>query len=320
MYEYQEACDEECTKGRQLMKIKEVDFLFVYEVKSREIENIMLIGYHLMKAGYSVAYVNTWESMNTHSCAKYNANVVITFAAYDTGTIKFVLRFCHSAKKIVNMQWEQLLNEAGKKGNRYYFSGWAKRVVHLSWGEDNYRRLVHDSGIEDKYVKLVGHISTDFLSPQFANYYLSRNAICEEYAIDTSKKICLFVSTFSFVDIPQKIAQECKVDNEFITFSNDSQKEILYWIDQYTSSHEDVVFIYRPHPAEKQNERLLSLAKKNPRIKVISDYSIKQWFVISDIIYNWYSTSILEMFAYTGNNLVPPQIEENVLYNDVYTG
>ena len=64
---------------------------------------------------------------------------------------------------------------------------------------------------------------------------------------------------------------------------------------------EDIVFIYRPHPAEAQNPDIINLANNTERLFVISDFSVKQWIRISDQIYNWYSTSLMEIFSSNKN-------------------
>ena len=46
-----------------MIKNNYVDFLFVYEIKAREVENDALIAYELRKRGYSCAFVNTWKSL-----------------------------------------------------------------------------------------------------------------------------------------------------------------------------------------------------------------------------------------------------------------
>ena len=43
--------------------IKDVDFLFIYEVLNREMDSICLLGAYLERRGYSVAYLNTWDTM-----------------------------------------------------------------------------------------------------------------------------------------------------------------------------------------------------------------------------------------------------------------
>lgn len=60
----------------------------------------------------------------------------------------------------------------------------------------------------------------------------------------------------------------------------------------------DDVIIYRPHPEENRNSEILKeLENKQPRFKVISEESIKQWFLAVDRIYVWYTTAIAEAFA-----------------------
>ena len=39
--------------------VKDVDFLFIYEVRNREIDSVCLLGAYLETRGYRVGYINT---------------------------------------------------------------------------------------------------------------------------------------------------------------------------------------------------------------------------------------------------------------------
>lgn len=276
---------------------KEVDFLFVYELRARELESICLIGYELRRRGYSVAYINTWNEMDNEKRNLIAAKVVIAFAAYDKATIEFVLSFVKSTQKIVNMQWEQLLGIGEKSDckSNYYIKEEAKEIKHFSWGDDNYDRLVDDCHIDPCYVKKVGHVGMDFLRKELSNYYFSREEICDLYQIDKELKICLFISSFFYVSIPK--VYESHVEQLFVDVSRESQKSILSWIKRILKQEKDIMFVYRPHPTESENNELLELEKEENRFRVIMDYSIKQWIKVSDVIYNWYSTSLMEVYS-----------------------
>ena len=81
-----------------------------------------------------------------------------------------------------------------------------------------------------------------------------------------------------------------------------SKAIILEWISKICESRKDIVFIYRPHPAEisYQAEKL---EKKLDNFQVIGDKSIKQWIVISDKVYTGNSSTFVEAFSCPKNVL-----------------
>lgn len=280
------------------------DFLFVYEVKGRELENICLLKYELERRGYTVKLCETWRKLH-YNYRRIAAKVVITFAAYGNGQIQFVNNYAKSPHKIVNLQWEQLYTIADEedKSGLYQIRDMATKLTHICWGQYNYNRLTKDCGINPDNALLAGHISMDFFKPRLSGYYLSREELFSQYNIELDKKVFLFISSFSYVDIPE---DELKKDvYKGLPFSTDdmraisikSQREILDWFEAALKKFGDTVIIYRPHPAELGNSRLALLEKNYCNFKVIRDYSIKQWIIAADKIMTWYSTSVAEVYA-----------------------
>lgn len=306
--------------------MRKIDFLLIYEVKSREIENICLLKYELEKRGYTVEVLNTWYYVRKIP-PKYNASVVISFALYNDETFKFISIFTSKIQKIVNLQWEQVgsIKEESNEDTLFRISGIAKFALNLCWGQKTYNRLKDFSGVDDKNLFISGHISLDFLRKEFVEYFYPRNEILSRYHISFDKKVCLFVSSFSYVNLPDSIANistnsSLELD-EFIRVSNQSQTKILEWIIEYLTNNEDVIFIYRPHPAEADNSILAELTKRFENFKVVSEHSIKQWILVSDIVYLWYSTSLAEVF-YSGKTchilrpLLIPEYRELAIYKN----
>lgn len=279
------------------MKIEKVDFLFIYEIKPREIESISLLGYELKRRGYSVAYVNTWHCLNWIFKRRFSSSVAVIYAAYNTETVDFALDYVKDFDKVVNLQWEQLLSvgQRDDKSTDYYIQGKAERIIHFAWGEENYKRLICDCNLLPEHVKIVGHMGMDFLRTEFEGYFMSREEICERYNLPSEKKICLFISSFSYVNIPEIYVPY--VGDNFVQISNESQKSVLMWFEKILKERDDILFIYRPHPAEADNEVLNEMNNKIENFYVINEYSVKQWIIIADQIYNWYSTSLMEIFS-----------------------
>jgi len=276
--------------------MEKVDFLFIYEVKARELENLCLLKYELERRGYTVAFINTWYYL-TKRPPNYKAKVVVTFALYDN--YKFISSYIKKFNKVINMQWEQIGSLVNEKSH-FLIKGNARNAVHICWSNKTKDRLIQRCGIDEKKLMVTGHISLDFLRKDFLIYYKTKEEIFNKYNIPLNKKVCLFISSFSLVELPDEILKshpDLEYDLErFISFSKDSKKEIIKWITLILSKDKDIVFIYRAHPAEAEDKNLMELTYKYSNFFVINDLSVKQWIVICDIVYTWYSTSIAEIY------------------------
>ncbi len=282
--------------------MKKLDFLFIYEVKARELENICLLKYELERRGYTVKFINTWYYIN-RKIPRYKAEVVITFALYNNDTYEFISGYIKNINKLVNMQWEQIGtigNEESAK-SRFLLSGKALDAAHICWGEITKNRLLTKCGVDERRLLLTGHITLDYFRNKLVNYFRTKEDIFQEYSLPLNKKVCLFISSFSYVELPKVIVNNTpdlgySLD-EFINLSIASQEEVLKWMASVLSKNSDVVFIYRPHPAEANSKKLFELVDQYSNFHVISDLSIKQWILVCDVLYTWYSTALAEIYA-----------------------
>ena len=278
--------------------MKKVDVLFLYETRVRELENICLIKSELEKRGISVAVLNTWNNLGIKR-PPYKAKVVVSHGMYHDGIYLFVKDFCGDVPKVVNMQCEQIGEIAyeNKPESRYVLKGIAKQCMHICWGNRTYRRLRDIAGIDEKFLSLTGQVALDFCKKEFKGYYMSKEEIVNQYSIPENKDINLFISSFGYVNIPERLVEKDEKTRKFIEFSVNSFNGIISWFEAFLSDHDDQVIVYRPHPAEADNERLRSLEQKyGGRFKVISELSVKQWISIADRVYSWYSTSTAEAY------------------------
>lgn len=277
-------------------KKREYDFIFVCESKVRELESCCLIGQELENRGYSVGIINWWMPQIYLDYEPVSAKVLMSHAVYKDESLNRELSYVKGKTKVINMQWEQIYSEKELTSNvsPWKMEGNVKKVIHLSWGKENHDKLVNYDSIPEENIKVVGAVSMDFLNPKLNGYFLSREELYERYKIPTDKKVCLFISSFSLVDLP-KISQEPEF-REFQELQVKSHREIIDWIDRLLNVKKDITFIYRPHPAEANNPAVLDLEKKYSNFRCIRDLSVKQWIITSDVIYNWFSTSISEVY------------------------
>lgn len=280
------------------------DFVFVYEVKNRELESICLLKYELEKRGYSVKIIETWnEEYYRHRAT--NAKVTIVFALYGDGVLHFVDSFVNNCNKFVNMQWEQIRSESiiEADNSSLGITGIPQMAQHISWGEKNREWLVNRYGVPEKNVHVVGNITLDFCRPELRKYYLSRKELFNKYHIPEGKKVCCFISSFTTQNLPSLIMEDglnadCGWDfNEARQVEIFSQRKTLEWIERILENDEELFFIYRPHPAELCNDELNEIEKRQLRFRVIKDESVKQWILTVDKLFVWVSTSIAEIYA-----------------------
>jgi surface carbohydrate biosynthesis protein len=282
------------------------DFLFVYEVKNRELDNILLLKCELERRGYSIKLIETWAQILKQS-KPINAKVAVTFALYDESNIRLVLQFAPKVNKILNLQWEQVFTNGDEATSSTDLSrsiqGIAKNAVHICWGNNTFDRLTNKFGINPNNACITGSVTLDFLRNEFADYYYSREEVIKQYGINRMQKIYLFISSFSYTTLPENIVNSSRFQCQgfdvkaHCRISKDSKKIILDWFKKELELHPEILIIYRPHPAEINSAELKEIENNYTNFRVINEMSIKQWILISDKIYTWWSTSIAEVFA-----------------------
>lgn len=279
------------------------DFLFEYENRARELDSALLVAAELQKRGYCVAFVNSWR-VHTHPVWKRRTRVCVVSAAYDDGTILYFSNLARRFEKIVDLMWEQVYHngmktkkEVGELGGIY---GAALHTRHICWGEASRENLRDVYGVDDDCLRVLGYIPMDFYRPALSALMLSRRELFTQYRLDPEKKTLLFVSTFAQVNMPES---EIKLDGGWekqrasYECSVASQNTIIGWIKTLLKKHPELQFVYRPHPAEADNSDLKNLEKECPGFTCIRELAIRHWIRNCDVVFNWVSTALIEMYA-----------------------
>jgi len=281
--------------------VESVDFLFEYEVRNRELDSICLIGAYLESKGYTIGFVNSWDSLFNNP-PMYDAKVMVISACYNDGTYDYFCSHAYKFDKVVNMQWEQVLCNSvvySKEPSSWDYSGDALNTRHICWGINEKEYLVNRFQFDPDRLEICGYIPLDFYRKEFRNTTPDRKSLFEKYGLDSKKKTILFVSSFTWIGLPKSeeaIGDE-EQKNKERQLHIDSQAEILDWFIRYLKENEDVQIIYRPHPAEAKNEKLRELSNVIDNFYVIPDEGIRNWIINCDILCNWQSTSMIEMFV-----------------------
>lgn len=285
-------------------KIEELDFLFIYEHKVRELENLCLLKYELDRRGYKVKIIHIEDAEALKAMRPiYHTKVVVTMACYQNSSIEWHTKNFVKFDKLIDMQWENIVFPMDEKDKKAYknYSGVAKEVVRVSWGEMNRKRMLEVAGMDPKKVKLIGHVGMDFLRDELKGYYRSKEEVVKEYDIPADKKIFLFISPyFSDHHSEEYLVEMCKRFGEgWRSYYQDcmlpSKKIILEWMGKICETRQDIVFVYRPHPGEESSQAE-EMTKRYPNFKVIGGQSVKQWILISDKVYTGNSSTFVEAF------------------------
>lgn len=299
--------------------------LIIYQLRTREYDNALLLKTVLEKRGYCVKIKN--DSNDISLFEKYD--FVIWPCMYNDEQYEYLsYRFNTYQVPEISLRYEQVFTEQDEKIGSMAPMGKAKSVPIMNWGEADYE-YCKKNGVLDKYLKITGFITLDYLRPEFYTFWYSREEIVDKFNLPKNKKLLLFTSSFVLADN----FETAKVQFTFKNNINDatlitnihtrSRNEILNWLIRIIKEDENILVIYRPHPAEKKNIDILNNVQKEyyNNFRVISDLNIKQWILIVDSIATWISTSIAECYVAKKQCLILrsekiPMYLDTIIYKD----
>lgn len=281
----------------------ELDFLFIYEHKVRELENLCLMKYELDKRGYRTKIIYVDDAKNAlEDRPIYYTKVLCTMACYDNYTLYWHTKEFVKFDKVIDLQWENIVYEKDENREGAYKNYWGigKDVVHVSWGNQNVNRLLNVAHLDNKKVKLTGHVGMDFLKEPLSRYYLSKEELYEKYNLPMNKKVILFASPYFGDSLPDGYIQGmCKSFGEdwldYYEFMCKSQKVVLQWFEKICTELNDTIIIFRPHPGHP-SRMAEQLQKKCINFRIIAEESVKQWILACDKVYTGNSSVVVEAF------------------------
>ena len=309
--------------------------MILYELPQRELENVLLLKRYFQRLGNDCEIVK-YPFRDSKKLKKQYYNkldvIIVHSLPSEKALNKLVYSIFGKVPYIINSQVEQIgTNKSENDASSYRWpKDSVKNAFHICWGQRMYNSMVR-FGVDEAKLLLTGPIQMDFLRPEFNGYYYTKKELLNQYKINPSQKVCLFISSFSYVGLPEHARKDLKRItgeenfNAFEQFSIDSQEKIIRWFEKLLSENPEFLLVYRKHPAEHISKPLQKLAEKySESFKLISDYSVKQWIIIADSILTWYSTSVGEAYFANKNVLVlrpvkiNPEIEVTILNGTNY--
>ncbi len=263
----------------------------MYENEQRELQNAYILKAELNKRGHDVYICSIGYIMN--SLLEFKPDVVIFPYLYGTYIVDtFLSKFKNKVPRIVNLQYEQVINRKREELGTHNPTGKATKAIHLCWGIETRERLIKNN-IPEKNAPVVGCINIDMDLERFETIYRTKKEMGLKFNIDSSKKWILFIS--SFTNSTDEVFFGKENTELFQGIIKQTKKQVLNWIEKYIQM-EDCEFIYRPHPAELKDKTLLDLAKRYKNFHVEKKDGVRSWIKVSDKINTWLSTSIIDAY------------------------
>ncbi|HJB68561.1 MAG TPA: hypothetical protein H9770_06935 [Candidatus Fournierella excrementigallinarum] len=278
-----------------------LDFLILYEHTVREYESDLLLKLELERRGYTAEIRQLLDRKKLKYFTWKKPKVLVSSCMYDNEAINsHVYNNVGRCDKIVNLHWEQMLSDTQEAGDWFNMNGNAKKCVQTCWGRRTAGRLIAH-GMEEKNTPVTGAVMMDFLRPEFAGYFKSKEQLCAEHGLDPAKKLHLYISSFGYASMTdaevKELSEMAGTDfSGFAATNRVSMAETLAWFDRYLAGHPEVELVYRRHPSEWNSPALADLSQKRPNFHVIFSDSVKQWIVAADSISIWMSTAIAEVY------------------------
>lgn len=296
------------------MTMIELDFLFVYEHKVRELENLCLMKYELDKRGYKSKIVYIEDPDNALAPKPiYHAKVLCMMACYNNHTLRWHTKDYVKFDKIIDLQWENIVypKDEEREGAFKNYTEIGKDVVRVSWGKQNVKRLLEAAHMDPQKVKLIGHVGMDFLREPLCKYYYTREELFSKYKIPLKSKVILFASPYYGDSLSQEYINDMCTRfgddwTDYYQFMCDSQHIVLEWIENICRNNADIVFIFRPHPGHP-SKMAQDIEHRYDNFRIIGDESVKQWILTCDEVYTGNSSVVVEAyFAHKMCQLVFP--------------
>ena len=278
-------------------------FVLLYESNERELQNAYLLKNELERRGHRLYICDPFRMLNV-SREKFDIefDAVLTPYLYEEDQLEKIFKplFKHKIKRIINLQYEQILSMDKEKLKSRIPSGMNKNAIHLCWGK-KWQNIMIENGVPIENCPLVGSMNVDMCRERFKSLYQTKDEISIRYNLNKNKKWILFISSFGLVNLSKrrkkyydlKLGKELVDDRIYV--EEKSRYIILDWIRKYINDNE-CEFIYRPHPSEALDQYIMNIENDYKNFHIINKDAIRSWIKVCDKIHTWYSTSIVDIY------------------------
>ncbi len=276
-----------------------MDFIILYERKQRELENAILLKIELEKRGYTCKVFQFYEADKYNILNINPPKVMLVPSLYHSAAIYYCFSRYGNADHLVSLQYEQVLSDKWEKLGHHNPKDEAKKAIHVCWGTKTKERL-EIASVPTSNLKILGALHLDLLRKEYRiNHQNLRHEFGNMFNLDISKRWTLFLSSFTFANMDDYRLKQNESNaginlEDFRKVHTNSRDKLLDWFKNILEKDPHNIMIYRPHPDELNLDTVIQLEKQYRNFRIIRYSAVKNWIKVSDNIYSWYSTSVVE--------------------------
>ena len=280
-----------------------IDVLILYEHVQRELKYACILKVLLEREGFIVK-IDKYMWRKGLLNLKYKPKLIICPSCQSDIGMNYIIHNYVGAYdggyKILNLYSEQLGDQSTNE--ILIIKESALNIYHIAWGEYRYKISV-EMGLTPEQIRITGSQRLDFAKGIFRRLNATKSELSQKFNLDIDKKWILAIGNYSNKDefdfeYYERIG--CVNFKELHDLTKDTYYETIKWYEKLINCKyfkEQVEFIYRPHPSEIVTNELLNIQKNNLNFHIISDLSISDWAINSDMVCIWTSTSSVEVAA-----------------------
>ena len=164
-----------------------------YVSLQRELQNAYLLKHELIKRGHDVYVLNPiYLDVNDIQLCFTPDIILVPYLYLPNHFHLFKRRFKYKIPRIINLQYEQILNDTELKENCQIPKNKNKNAIHICWNK-NWQNKLMENGINEENTILTGSLNIDMCRERFLDVYSDKEYLSKKYNLDINKKWIIFI-------------------------------------------------------------------------------------------------------------------------------
>lgn len=279
-----------------------LDIMILYEHVARELKNACILKVLLEREGYSVRIENVAWRKGILNLMHKPKLIISPSCQNDLGMNYIVHNFVgayNGGYQILNLYSEQLSPPSAE--DVLVVKEKALKIYHIAWGKYSYNNLLN-CGLHKEQISITGSQRLDYIKDIFSSLNITKDFIAKKFGLNLEKHWIMMVGNFTAKDEYEKEFDRIESEGyhdfgEIYNLTKNTYYELIKWYEIILNDEllkDNIEFIYRPHPNELVDNKLIELSKKYKNFHIIGDLTVSDWALYLDLVYMWTSTSSVE--------------------------
>jgi surface carbohydrate biosynthesis protein len=282
--------------------VREVDIVYLYEHAARELDVACAVAARLRKDHSIHVEIVHWPTGFPQAVTRIRPRLVILPYCYTESSYEALLAYWREAR-FFNLTWEQLFYPGNQRAKTPRGEFALNSVIHHAWSE-YYADFLKTSGLAEDRIFLNGNPAYTLYDAPYRAYFCSRTKMAESYHLDPSRGWIFFPENYNWAFYSEKTIRQFIESGQAPSdihamreYCERSLQEVIHWLADAACDDQFEV-ILRPRPSTTLNEfRLVVekiLGKLPPHLHIIQEGSVREWILVSDLVFSSHSTSLIE--------------------------